>query len=1553
MSEVDQEEYASDLEDPLKSEDESLDGNINLDSEDEPDSFLDKINKYRGGIDKYRLGLDNMLKQRAISRVDYYNELIDIENFEIELNRKENKVALSEGGLELIGKLNQKREDLRKRFSTMPKDTFNSEMLKLVREEKQIILDYQIITNKQPKIDKLQSLPFAEKLNELINREEKLILSTASKAGIKLNKPKLTDANYDQKLIEYDKNFNYVKDNLLSGYKLALMNPTSLNAPVWELNYDPTLNSLARLSENKGSEKILTELELVNYGEPNSSETILSWDAIKDRKIPVVNSIGKVDLILFAELMQLVKIKGRNVKELMVEVRDNKPLLDFLKSLEDKKLYNIGRYKDPISNRYLYEIDKILISDESIIFVYNNNITVNIDISRINFIPLIRVNNSLINVIPNESIKYIYTTTKKTNEQGTSRRVFTEFEEYIKDLRENFEANIEKINDDNSKLDLRFKIKQIEYYLENGRFMKTDQPSVNEADVKIRRTGIIRLIELLSEYENYSEHLAVNLEEEITRVSKVNNGALDKTQYEFLIKKMEFIGKNYGELLVEYLTGKITTTIMINFEVPKEFPKDFTFSQSFATMTPMEKYMELMIWEPKAGYYRKYKNYITDSSTMESIDASLTNNNIFLDYREIRELYGEITELKRWAKMKEDIGTIPLPPNRDEFLWRFRVLNQRRNTLPSMRIYQVATVRERINNLNKISVAINNCGFEDAEAVADIIETAVFTSSKTDKQYDEKIEFSLKNYDRICSILYNMNQKNSNIKNIVVLTHFFMNNGSINDEKIKRLIKLILDGDIDGVKSIINPREAESITKIFNSISEKRDPSPDNHKEFSRFFKILNKNVQKREKLSLIIDDNNKYIKPTVSEVKPDYGIKYVAIGGKYIYGGYYPSLVSPNGTMNYTRSQLIELSNIFGLNIEADTQLEDLYRDTVGKIESITKERNVVIIEHKSMLVDTKDTVLINAQAKRMFTFRKLDGYPEPGVPLYVFKDHLDQSYCIPLRFSGGIPVYSNAHKQLSDNKIAIIDGPAVFVDTDEQSLTSEYYCKVEYSDHRGAKVFFKEGVYRDKIKYSTNKEINTCNFYKTKEDCNNPFSISISGNRCEWKTDICVSITNQITMGRGIWFWNTDDPNIRDTWFITLQSTRKAVIDLINSTQLFLPEIHQTIDTYGRKLENEKDKLENRSRTLDITNPDNKPDIMYMQVMTKKQLESAKEDDKNLRKISLMDGNLVNNIIADRAIVKRENIPDGYISVQIPVFSIVFIEKYDYVRSTKKTAGGKTVIRRIGKETTDKNGKNKEIRKSVINAFIAKKDKHLLDSPPASFFWFLKSPDYTYDESVVKINSVINKVKYIPVQKIIPTSIVPTTNLPLITIEDINRAILTVAFSTMVDVDGMLETYIPFEADQQVIEFCLENNINPLEINQGSTRLTLDSVISFFNSKAVKLVSVEDRLNSLLDKAVRANNIDLITHVIKEIKRTERENETEVDPDILIRAESELARIKTESAMVEDLALKIQTKMSEKKDESAIKEKEQEKDIINKYNKSINATSSQLSRKARKNIL
>ena len=114
-----------------------------------------------------------------------------------------------------------------------------------------------------------------------------------------------------------------------------------------------------------------------------------------------------------------------------------------------------------------------------------------------------------------------------------------------------------------------------------------------------------------------------------------------------------------------------------------------------------------------------------------------------------------------------------------------------------------------------------------------------------------------------------------------------------------------------------------------------------------------------------------------------------------------------------------------------------------------------------------------------RQYTLRPRMGVPNPGEVYYTSKDYIqeykkeyptnrdyfERQYAVPYKFENFIPVYHIKLKELSEQKLIILEGPAIFKTPEEDPLasytTSPYHIFIEYKDTFG-KIIILEGSHQ-----------------------------------------------------------------------------------------------------------------------------------------------------------------------------------------------------------------------------------------------------------------------------------------------------------------------------------------------------------------------------------------------------------------------------------------------------------------------------------------------------------
>ena len=1476
------------------------DENLDLtDNEEElPEENLDsfEINLLRfNNVQEYRTELEKLYSRGEITKDSYYSELISIENFKLEYSKQDLEIVLTEEGLELMEEINKTRKELKENINNMTIGDYNNKYLDTITKEKEIYKDYSISSNVK-KINKLDDMTLIEKLEEFEKRENSLIRQLAKEHNIFLPKLKPEDKNSVE---EYNRIADKIKTNYLPGYKIGRINISNINNPEWVIE-PPLLNSLKEIKVLDKPRELVSEPEILNTQDlPLETKEIPYILQQQERRTAVYNKLTRL-----SQITTDPRLKGKIVR-------------------------------DPISISPIKE-SEITVNENNEIMFKDYKLTPN---KPFGFIPIIYAENNL--NLKAEDITFIYILIK-----NKTRNVYIDFKEYLQELKNTLEVNIIETTDKSSIQVLKDRISQIDYYLETNEYLTIDRIS-NKPEIKeIREQGLRILTELFSEYKANVINNASNLEEDIFK-SSIDYSEVDTSRYFYIIDKIKFVSIQYNDILVDYLAGKIENFKLINFEVPSTFPDDFTFKESFGKLTPSQKLSKILEWSPPDKYYRKYKSFIPKNKNITQLTDNLEKQGIKLSSLELNKILQEDYERTRWEEIKATTVFKETPPNTNEFLWKFKLLNDKRNTLPSMRIYQVAEIPERLENIKVLSMVIKKCLMNTDEKLGYIIEKVIFEKARTNKEYKFLISNALTNYKVLCK----KNQNATDLETILRVVSYFVL-GNIDPETISKISSAIENKNENLLLELITPDESEILMKIATETSSNENTSllP------LKFIGNLYAKTLAKSRINSYTKAKNAYQVPYVSNTRPDAGVKYHFVNGKYIHQTNLPGYRNSNGTINYTRKQIIELANIYDIIPNEELEDYDLYKQTVGFINDLS---------NKSIIVNTNNTKIQYLPdkvepkgTKKMFYFRREPGYPPPGRPYHAFKDPQQRSYGVPFEYTqGSIPVYSMELKELAENKFITIEPPGVFKKTDAPSsnVTTEYFIEVEYKNHANKIVYFKEGVPKDKLKYSSSPKIETCSFYKTKEDCNGPFSYSLSGEKCEWENNRCKAKEKTLQKDTSVFFWETTDPNIKERWEHGLKLIRIYLKDRIENENLNLKQIRNLLSEYAVELEDFRNRLTNESLMSNVENPIGEPeinenlnnfDLKEFKESINEILPAVKPKQKETKNTSDLLSNYKELFVpvyqSEITVYTPENL-SKLKTIRLDLFGSE--ENFTVVEANNESVKLKKTNRTFKVKLDNLNKAVKPLlTKSTKIAYISKENEILLNNPPAGFYFYHSKPNYKFTENeTIDYSIKTNKVKYIPLQKITPTGKTPDGDHLEITKADINLAIEKLAFTTQTEKDEYLSLTKSLDITQEAIRFCLTQNIDPENINK-ETQIELQDVIEFYETGPLKpkIISLEEKLKAKVEKAVKYQNEKLLQSVIKEIEKLKDENLIE----LLELATNSLITLTENKEQQTKLNEMIAQKTSEfkKEIESSIAQKEAQ--IIKNHKKAV---SGQNARKTR----
>ena len=1538
--------------------------------------------KYVRGVASYKEALMRKYAEGQIDDTQYYKDLLELEIFE---NSQIKSLPVTEEGIEFINELRSSRLVQKQKFikGEVTEQEYNTFYINSLREEKQAFKDYKATTegDKKEKID-LSKLSIEDAINYLIKKEDHIVAKLAKKHQITLKKPNQSLATstdpdvrakylYDSNV--YEENKSYIMSRYMEGYKAKVLNPTGYTTGKFEID-TPVSVSLSELVQVEPKKSLISETDILEQESKKYTMSLL-------RRLP------KSVLIECLRDNDLLSKETSYIQNLRI---NKVPILKFTKYPKDQKELDaildselIGKYsvtREIIDSNYLtktFHDDSIGVTD--IVCVPGKKISIKIPFKGVSrgyigktieivlkkgvksegfetladeFDPVYPIPDPLYVKIAQagdleDKVAYVYqlyTPVPGFDKQGvyiTTR--YTEFNEYLRDLKGILSANLLKLENENynkySIAVLQSKINKINYYLDKNedpdllylpdpRVEARIQMVMTEIDT-IRTKGKSDLNNFILSINASAIQKVESLEERVNFISTSNlpdSGEIittfNKATYTYNIDKIILVLTQYPDMLQDYINGDLLPDSIINFETPLITPEDFTRESLFKDLSGAEKLNKLLEWSPPIELYFQYKSYLDSINsnpakigikTDQLIDA-LKKDSIVIDKIEADKIVQEEYEYNFWENAKAEVLKITKTPEHfTPELWKFKQLNKKRYTLPSQRIYRVASIKERVDFKSRLNSLFLNCQMENVTSIAYIVENIIYTKSKLAKDYKKLSEMIISNYQSFCNYLKQITKNKVNIINyIVAITEYFYKEGEkliINKQKVEKIISsLNSDILIDNVLKELSREELEMYrTNLVNNVS------PD----VSRRFKLLKTvtrllSIYNKSYLKVYVDNEAIYVKPHVELTRPDTN-NYIFYNGKYLVGGKYPPFKDERySTRNYSTDDIQELCILLGINYteffqpttEYAIEENDLdnYIKIMTKISELTSSEVPVTVEKPQRELEYK--IYTEPIITRQYTLRPRMGVPNPGEVYYTSKDYIqeykkeyptnrdyfEREYGVPYKFENFIPVYHIKLKELSKQKLIILEGPAIFKTLEEDPMatysTSPYHIFIEYKDTYGKIVYFREGVSPKKVITARKDTLDACIRFKTMEECNDPNSFSLDSRKCYWTGSKCESsfYPNKQIVSENIWEYVPDHDELKLPWSQALLSAKEYIKNVAQSQNLGEDGIARLIEDQTKKLGEYKTEL---NKYVSIRpKVDVAPDTSLIELTISKSQKESKpfklETLSNYEQITIKS---VKTELKSRSLTSQElkrfkkfELPD------VGVVKIVNVSKEVDIITDEGEELKIPLSRFVVKDTIP------TISIVPMFAYISREDYYYLQNPPSSFVWKLKTLNidiskFTEGEELEYISEEVN---YVDTSFIIPSGNINET--PLITREDINNAMTKLAFSEYLDLDNKLQLENKINATSEAIKLALSENISLFSDSFKFIvrEITTEDVVNIIESKRPKAVTLVESLNKELGDAIKKSDKKEIEAVLKKFEKIKME------PESKQLAEFKLAEIK-----------------------------------------------------------
>ena len=1086
---------------------------------------------------------------------------------------------------------------------------------------------------------------------------------------------------------------------------------------------------------------------------------------------------------------------------------------------------------------------------------------------------------------------------------------YESFNEYLSDFKDILIENLKKVPSLSQDV-LKDKIRKINHYLNTGEdpdiHTQTGQLPIsdmfNRSDeiTEIRKNGRTLLLENISEYIEHDPDRLDDLEKYTFDFSSSN--------YLYNIKKIIWIFDNYPDTLKSFRDGKLSNLELLSIETTKVTP----VNDLSGLKTLQDKIDYLLQWRPGTYNYDMYSREINSSNDIEKFKRDNTSISLL----KVEEIFSEYSEDLQWINTISDYKSLDILSDRERLHW----LIKQRNKLPSRRIYRIATVADRIKSQEDLEYVFNICEIANTKQYARITETIVYKISKSVEEYASNTRFIKREYSNLCKYLSEFNistvKKDWEIIDpfllTPVITEFLLTNGNFSSVDKTRLDSFISDSNItdNSILAYIESLRGDEID-IYNSILI--DEVNENMQNFIKkrsLNKILNQvrkiktnQILKKELENKLSLEQNTFIAPKISSVIPEpeaisrggvnFIPEYIELNGFYISGGSYPNYETPakggeESIINYTRANLIQLASIFGVPEVNDSY--QLYRDIINKKSLLeNKSANEILIPEyipgngRGQGASEYYENLKLPDKKYKYTYRPRLGVKEPGEVYGVVKD-LDKKYGIPFNYANGIPLYSIDLKPLVDDSYVIIEGPAIYQEEDSyfssgRLMFSEYYILIEYLDSRGKSKMFREGVSEKRIETRSIEYIDTCDRFQSENSCNDPNSYSLDIKegklKCNWvNPGKCISMTGfDINSDLILSEIDFSDEILNKEWKIALEKSMNSIENYIKDNKLKSDKIDEITSIEKKILHDYYLKL------LEVKEEKNTPDSLIVSIPLNSSTNVKIPNDVLGRELPGSSG-VINNIAT-----RQGWLNDNYDTVTIynlvpkfqkyPIMNIEIGKEYviddikliplEYIKETDSYICNKvdsdseislprSQFKILGNKVT--------FMKESTFCYISKEDNLLLTDYPG-YYWSIAR--VSYDERV--LNEIIVKNTEVEYKTFVPTSLIkPTPGVllngnPLITKDDILKAIYETVFSELETQDNYIyqvKTPASF-ATSAAIKFALNNGIDLNgEIKTRYAFITLSDVIEEYERLFPKPIMSKKQLTDVLEKAVEDNDYD-----------------------------------------------------------------------------------------------
>jgi len=928
-------------------------------------------------------------------------------------------------------------------------------------------------------------------------------------------------------------------------------------------------------------------------------------------------------------------------------------------------------------------------------------------------------------------------------------------------------------------------------------------------------------------------------------------------------------------------------------------------------------------------------------------------------------------ECKKWEKIILNLSEIEFDIKKNPIMEMLKYLKSQRNTLPSRRIFRVATINERIKNRINISNNLKTCTdwwnkiSQNAiiiKEMSEIIEIIIYAYSNLQNDYKKYSELVITNIKNICKY---MDYDSTFIPKI---TEFIIKEGDTDLINIERIDKIIFK----------NSQDSKYYENLNEYLSKIRDYElkcykaaliiQQNYKPASwrkKILRLINKQIKinnEKSKDFLYKVAQNTYIPPTITNMIPKIEIQntyftpiyWIIDKDKYLYGGNFPSFKSTiDGTDNYTDDDLYDLAITLNLEYDKDIDIKDLYDKCMLKLENCFSDNKKQIYPETSII---KFNPTIIKQPKYIsfvnYIYRPTIGVKDPGQVYQVYLDNNSTQYIVPFKFSiNGIPIYNKKFLNDEINKFFYYEGPAIFEESDDPNhyIYSSYYILIEYRSEFGKIRYFREGVNSKFIKKTPIEKFDACNRFTNEIDCNDLHSYGLNKKKCIFIEGKCQSQHLQIDINQfksdldidKYVFYKTDAKGNKK---IDLYKQKKLK-DAIQSAVIYINKLIlikklneneikeqfniqkikliQFIDNLN-KFNPQKDKLLTIIEDVEFTN---KKIDLVSQFPTILNLESV-----NLKSTDL-DINLQTTIIQLPIVVEKHlpissnlklvigvkylvNAMKTYNKVDNQILKLINEYERDKINYVEFEGGNLFERSKISIKTQLK---SQIVEK--INFTISDEDFNFLNNPPDLFEFNLINKNYSILNNDIKVETNIKQVKNLPYEIIFLEYEKYILKYPEYVLQNknhINNEILYNSFAEILystfskDNNDFLVSFDIFNATTEAKKLALIYNIDLKKLKYKiSGEIQKQHVLDEYNKILPNITSIKDSLINKLQYFIINNDKKGLINIIKKAEKYYKQNLDVRIKELIDQAKDKLSEI--EKSKLEPIQEPIQEPIKE----------------------------------------